>query len=501
MAAKTQPAKKPAPKKAKPNTGELAGIECPQCGHRNPFRVYVPAWFTLWDDGIEDFDDWALTDKVKIECPACKSSGTVADFRGGVPSKKKAPSSDPIPSGCFTIDTAALVPALGVLSGLAPRLKGSALAGVRLVSLGNGAGGVEVRALDTRCEIPLAVQGESADVLVDCHALAKAVTKRRKGRAVFQVRPDTRSGSARLENKTNQVLCVEVPGKPPTLLPLMDRTHWPEAFEHGGTKDGGCHTGSAVFLGALRYTQRTMSADETRYNLMGVFVDGKNRLVSSDGHRLHRAPYEGKLPAEKIIPDTGVRAICAAFDGDVPLLTRPWENGAHEYLIVEGPFKASPGHTVQITTKFVNAKFPDADAVVPKDGVLVSLDGPALRRSLATLMPYTTNANNLIQLTIDTHSIELAAENETHGALKDIVGATAAGGKWPLTIGVNAQYLLEAIEPTWGTVALTLQDNSAAAIRIDRGTDAANEQRTAIVMPIDPSKLTPVPKHEERSEA
>ena len=62
------------------NTGNLEGLQCPECGHSASLRVNGQASFTLRDKYATDYgnpdwgeDDWA-------ECPECLFEDTVETF-------------------------------------------------------------------------------------------------------------------------------------------------------------------------------------------------------------------------------------------------------------------------------------------------------------------------------------------------------------------------------------------------------------------------------------
>jgi hypothetical protein len=63
------------------NTNCLEGIQCPQCGGEDRFRISATSTFTVTDDGTEDHGDVEWDDDNYAECTGCHHRGTLKDFR------------------------------------------------------------------------------------------------------------------------------------------------------------------------------------------------------------------------------------------------------------------------------------------------------------------------------------------------------------------------------------------------------------------------------------
>ncbi len=64
------------------NTNCLAGIKCPSCGSEGPVEVEATSWFTLEDDGTDDFGDVIYDERSPMRCSACGHLATTAEFQG-----------------------------------------------------------------------------------------------------------------------------------------------------------------------------------------------------------------------------------------------------------------------------------------------------------------------------------------------------------------------------------------------------------------------------------
>jgi hypothetical protein len=63
------------------NTNCLEGIQCPQCGNADRFRIAATSIFTVTDDGTEGHGDVEWDDGSHAECAACRHRGVLKDFR------------------------------------------------------------------------------------------------------------------------------------------------------------------------------------------------------------------------------------------------------------------------------------------------------------------------------------------------------------------------------------------------------------------------------------
>jgi hypothetical protein len=62
------------------NTNCLVGMSCPQCKSKEPFKILVEAYATVYDDGTEDFEEATWLNESSCRCMTCHYLGTVDDF-------------------------------------------------------------------------------------------------------------------------------------------------------------------------------------------------------------------------------------------------------------------------------------------------------------------------------------------------------------------------------------------------------------------------------------
>ena len=63
------------------NTGCLEGMNCPKCGSEGPFAIEMSCFGVVYDNGIEDTQDFEWDDTNYCHCKDCGYDGTVRDFK------------------------------------------------------------------------------------------------------------------------------------------------------------------------------------------------------------------------------------------------------------------------------------------------------------------------------------------------------------------------------------------------------------------------------------
>ena len=64
------------------NTNCLEGIQCPACGNEDRFRIAGKAFFTVTDDGTDDYGDVEWDDDSDAECAECHRHRHPEGFQG-----------------------------------------------------------------------------------------------------------------------------------------------------------------------------------------------------------------------------------------------------------------------------------------------------------------------------------------------------------------------------------------------------------------------------------
>jgi DNA polymerase-3 subunit beta len=227
----------------------------------------------------------------------------------------------------------------------------------------------------------------------------------------------------------------------------------------------------------IERTAFAMAQQDVRYYLNGLLFDLKGktlRCVSTDGHRLALCETELTESVESrkqiIMPRKGVlelQRLLEDGDGDIEL-----EVGNNHLRISRTD--------VTFSTKLIEGKFPDYEAVIPIGAdkeVLVNRE--LLRNALQRAAILSNEKFKGVKLDINPGVLNIVAHNpEQEEAQEEIeVESTIQG----ISIGFNVNYLLEALSTLReDTVLLKLRDgNSSALVR-----EASHERSRHVVMPL-----------------
>jgi len=215
-----------------------------------------------------------------------------------------------------------------------------------------------------------------------------------------------------------------------------------------------------VAAGTLReMIDRTLfavSADETRHNLSGVYMEavkGTLRMVATDGHRLakiDRALADVKMAKGVIMPQKGLREFRKILEdaevADVGLSIGDRELRAD----LDG---------VSFFMRLVEGEFPNYDQVIPKETTrkaVVQRDDllAALRRT--SLLA--SERSHGVRLGLSPGSLSLAASNPDQGEASEDIEASYSGDE--VHVGFNARYLIEVlgVHPQGDTIEIGLTD-------------------------------------------
>lgn len=194
---------------------------------------------------------------------------------------------------------------------------------------------------------------------------------------------------------------------------------------------------SAVLREMIDRTLFSVSNDETRFHLNGVFFESdgsKARMVSTDGHRLskvERTIANGpKLSAGVIIPKKGLLE-----------MKKVLESGPSCKIAIKTPHLFLVQEDIAIAVKLVDATFPPYEQVIPKDHKkIITVDRSRIVESLkrAQLMSSETRG---VKLAATSDGLTITSDNPDLGEVREELDADYGGD--PIAIGFNPKYVVE----------------------------------------------------------
>ncbi len=227
----------------------------------------------------------------------------------------------------------------------------------------------------------------------------------------------------------------------------------------------------------IERTAFAMAQQDVRYYLNGLLLDLREdslRCVATDGHRL--ALCEAPLPTgaqtrkQIILPRKGVLE-----------LQRLLEGGDREIEIEVGRSHLRVRREdVTFTSKLIDGRFPDYDAVIPigADKEL-KIDRDVLKAALQRAAILSNEKYRGVKLELSPGQLKIVAHNpEQEEAQEEVEAETSVDG---LAIGFNVSYLLDALSALREEfVVIALRDaNSSALVR-----EASNDRCRHVVMPL-----------------
>lgn len=227
----------------------------------------------------------------------------------------------------------------------------------------------------------------------------------------------------------------------------------------------------------MERTAFAMANQDVRYYLNGLLLDLRSqelRCVATDGHRMAMATAALAAPAantrQLIVPRKGVMELLGLFETS---------DDAVEVEFSSNHLRVRRSDVV-FTSKLIDGKFPDYEAVVPLGAdKLVQVDRDALRNALQRAAILSNEKYRGVRLEVAPGCLRVIAHNpEQEEAFEEIEADTKVGD---VAIGFNVGYLLDALGALDDTrVQLLLRDAQSSCLL--RG--VANEDTRHVVMPL-----------------
>jgi DNA polymerase-3 subunit beta len=228
-------------------------------------------------------------------------------------------------------------------------------------------------------------------------------------------------------------------------------------------------------------TMYAASADETRYNLNGVFFElnqetGKSRMVATDGHRLaiverNLGENLDALSQGVIIPRKGLAELKRLLD----------EEDSDEFEIgFEGNSGLVKKGGVTLVMRLIEGEFPNYRQVIPSEtSIHLTLPVDGLSRMLRRVALLSAERSRAIKLELSDGILALSSNNPDLGDAHEEIDIDYAGE--PLSVAFNARYLTDALAASKAKeIRLSFRDSTSPALIVPTDDDDAQ----AVVMPM-----------------
>lgn len=229
-------------------------------------------------------------------------------------------------------------------------------------------------------------------------------------------------------------------------------------------------------------THVSISTDETRPHVNSLFVEMRGalvRAVSTDGHRLTK--MDATLPTAIGLATTMLIPLAAV--GDLRRLFADAEKGVVVTLAQSGPNAFVTVGDVTYWTKLVDAQFPPWEQVVPKDlGNSARAPKAAFADAIKAIKVASSGKTGGIKLSFAANTVRVESESPESGSAFDELAIDFAGA--PVTIGFNAQYVLDALDAIDADEVLLAVSGDLDPMLARPGAESEGGSFLAVLMPM-----------------
>jgi DNA polymerase-3 subunit beta len=186
----------------------------------------------------------------------------------------------------------------------------------------------------------------------------------------------------------------------------------------------------------------SVSTDETRYNLNGVYFEQKENgelfMVSTDGHRLSRISRKldvsTGLTEGVILPRKGLGELKRMLDG---------ATGAIEFGI-KGSHAVAVHKSMTLVMRLIDGSFPDYQQVIPKEcEKKAQVRRDEFVEALKRISLVSNDKSHSVKVELEPGMIRISSQNPDLGEGQEELPVEYDGNK--ISIGFNARYLIDAL--------------------------------------------------------
>src|SRR2546430_1582888 len=219
---------------------------------------------------------------------------------------------------------------------------------------------------------------------------------------------------------------------------------------------------AAIIENLIRRTQFAISMEESRYTLNGGLLILKPDLlamVATDGHRLALVETDHKLAglnseARVLVPKKAMVEVQR-------LAANAGEDAQIEFARDDNHLFFQVGPRLLIS-RMLTGQFPNYEAVLPRENKkTVVLERNELNDAVRRVSQLADQRSHVVKFAVATDGVEISASSPEYGEAKETIDKEYKGD--PLSIGFNAQYLLDFLSAAAeGPISIELKDEQSA---------------------------------------
>src|SRR2546425_7891972 len=233
-------------------------------------------------------------------------------------------------------------------------------------------------------------------------------------------------------------------GRSNTQMVGMARSNFPSlpAFPTAGV----VKIPAQVLRGMIAKTGFAIANEESRYTLNGALMVLKPEsitMVATDGHRLSHIERSGEKfegvsgEMKTLVPKKAMDELKSLLDST--------NAETIEFAKDESTLYFRIG-TRLLTSRQLTGQFPNYEAVLPKDNSKsITLHGEEFSAAISRVAQFADERSRAVRLKLEKGELKLSASSTESGESEDSLETNYNGD--PLTVGFNAQYVLDFLKP------------------------------------------------------
>jgi DNA polymerase-3 subunit beta len=239
---------------------------------------------------------------------------------------------------------------------------------------------------------------------------------------------------------------------------------------------------SAVLRSMIAKTGFAIAHEESRYTLNGALMVLKSEsitMVATDGHRLAHIERAGEKfdgvsgEMKTLVPKKAMDELKSLLDAT--------DAETIDFAKDESTLYFRVGQRL-LTSRQLTGQFPNYEAVLPKEITKsISVQGGELGAAISRVAQFADERSHAVRMRLEKDELKLSASSTDSGESEDTIEIAYAGE--PVTIGFNAQYLIDFIKAT-GSAEVKLELKDAQSAGQFRPADGDDYKYRYIVMPM-----------------
>lgn len=238
-----------------------------------------------------------------------------------------------------------------------------------------------------------------------------------------------------------------------------------------------------VLAKAINSTVFASGNDDLRPIMTGVFFQfssGNLNFVATDAHKMvkySRLDFSADKTAEFVVPKKPLQLLKGIVDGFDDKVTIEYNDSNAQFI-----FGSS-----KITCRLIDGKYPNYEAVIPKDNPNIMVINRALfLNSVRRVSIFSNKTTHQIRLKIAGTSLNISAEDIDFNNKADERLDCEYSGE-DIQIGFNSRFLIEMLNNLGSDkiqLAMSLPNRAGLITPVPEGRNSDNEEITMLVMPV-----------------